>query len=73
MGHSAIEMIRAVRRRLDRVVCQSQEKACARHALALRYLWETPGNVAAVAHPVRAAHSSGLRQLEFSGGTTNCR
>ena len=58
MGHSVIEMTRAVRRRLERVVRKSREKDYARRALAVLHLWETQGDVADVAHRVRAARSS---------------
>ena len=60
MKHSVIEMTRAVRRRLERVVRNSREKDHARRALAVLHLWETQGNVAEVAHRVRAARSSGV-------------
>ena len=61
MGHSVIEMTRAVRRRLERVVRKSREKDYARRALAVLHLWETQGDVAEVAHRVRAARSSVYR------------
>lgn len=61
MKHSVSEMTRAVRRRLERVVRKSREKDHARRALAVLHLWETKGNVAVVAHRVRAARSSVYR------------
>lgn len=61
MKHRVIEMTRAVRRRLGRVVRKSCEKDQARRALAVLHLWETKGNVAEVAHRVRAARSSVYR------------
>ena len=65
MKHSVIEMTRAVRRRLERVVRKSREKDHARRALAVLHLWETQGNVAEVAHRVRAARSSVYRWLSL--------
>ena len=65
MKHSVIEMTRAVRRRLERVVRNSREKDYARRALAVLHLWETQGNVAEVAHRVRAARSSVYRWLSL--------
>ena len=65
MRHSVIEMTRAVRRRLERVVRNSREKDYARRALAVLHLWETQGNVAEVAHRVRAARSSVYRWLSL--------
>ena len=61
MKHSVIEMTRAVRRRLERVVRKSREQDYARRALAVLHLWETQGNVAEAAHRVRAARSSVYR------------
>ena len=61
MEHSVIEMTRAVRRRLERVVRKSREKDYARRALAVLHLWETQGEVAEVAHRVRGARSSVYR------------
>ena len=61
MGHSVIAMTRAVRRRLERVVRKSREMDYARRALAVLHLWETQGDVAEVAHRVRAARSSVYR------------
>ena len=61
MGHSVIAMTRAVRRRLERVVCKSREMDYALRALAVLHLWETQGDVAEVAHRVRAARSSVYR------------
>ena len=58
MKHSVIEMTRAVRRRLERVVRKSREQDYARRALAVLHLWETQGNVTEAAHRVRAARSS---------------
>ena len=51
-------MIRTVKRRLERAIRKIPEKDHARPALAVLHLWETPGNVAEVAHRVRAARSS---------------
>ena len=65
MKHSVIEMTRAVRRRLERVVRKSREKDHTRRALAVLHLWETQGNVAEVAHRVRAARSSVYRWLSL--------
>ena len=65
MKHSVIEMTRAVRRRLERVVRNSREKDYARRALAVLHLWETQGNVAEVPHRVRAARSSVYRWLSL--------
>ena len=65
MKHSVIETTRAVRRRLERVVRKSREKDHARCALAVLHLWETQGNVAEVAHRVRAARSSVYRWLSL--------
>ena len=61
MGHSVIEMTRAVRRRVERVVRKSREKDYARRAVAVVHLWETQGDVADVAHRVRGARSSVYR------------
>ena len=61
MEHSVMEMTRAVRRRLERVVRKSREKDYVRRALAVLHLWETQGNVAKVAHRLRAARSSVYR------------
>ena len=61
MKHSVIEMTRAVRRRLERVVRKSREQDYARRALAVLHLWETQGNVTEAAHRVRAARSSVYR------------
>ena len=65
MKHSVLEMTRAVRRRLERVVRNSREKDHARRALAVLHLWEMQGNVAEVAHRVRAARSSVYRWLSL--------
>ena len=65
MKHSVVEMTRAVRRRLERVVRKSRGKDHARRALAMLHLWETQGNVAEVAHRVRAARSSVYRWLSL--------
>ena len=60
MRHSVVEMTRAVRRRLKRVV-RKREKDYGRPAFAVLHLWETQGSVAEVAHRVRAARSSVYR------------
>ena len=57
-----IQMIRTVRRRLERAIRKIPEKDPARHALAVLHLWETPGSPAEVAHRVRAARSSVQRR-----------
>ena len=61
MTHRVAEMSRAVRRRLGRVVQKSRDKDYARRALALLHRWASGGNVAEVAHGVRAVRSSVYR------------
>lgn len=58
MRYSVVEMARAVRRRLKRVVRKSRAKDYGRPAFAVLHLRETQGSVAEVAHRVRAARSS---------------
>ena len=64
--HRVIEMTRAMRRRLERVVRKSSEKDYARCALAVLHLWETQCNVAEVAHRVDDAFGPGVPSMSAS-------
>ena len=61
MKDSVVEITRAVRRRLERVVRKSRDKDYAQRALVVLHLLEMQGNVAETAHRVRATHSSVYR------------